>query len=143
MSRKGGKRSSPNPRPKRRRSCARRELHDDELGPLQVLDQPLRHDLGHDLVGVVNPLATLVAQCEGERRSEVGRVGGRELVGVGHQRTIAEGHERSKNMRRAIVFAVMLLSNVWYPCGDVANGQKAGSLAPEGNSEPLLHSANR
>jgi hypothetical protein len=33
-----------------------------------MLDKALRHYLSHDLVGVVDALAALVAQREGERR---------------------------------------------------------------------------
>ena len=45
--------------------------YDDEAGALQMLDQTLRHDLRHDLVGVVDALTTLKAQREGERVGEV------------------------------------------------------------------------
>ena len=47
------------------------------LSPLEVLHKPPDH------VGVVDALAALVARREGERRGEVGRVGGREFVRVG------------------------------------------------------------
>ncbi len=96
--------------PKRGAADNRHPLHDHKAGALQMLDQALRYDFGHDLVGVVNALAALEAQGEGERRGKVGRVGGRELVGVGHRRTIVEERERSKNMRTAIVFVAMLLA---------------------------------
>lgn len=46
-----------------------------------MLDEALRHDLGHDLIGVVDALAPLIAECEGERRGEVGRVGGGQFGG--------------------------------------------------------------
>jgi hypothetical protein len=46
-------------------------------------------------VGVANALTTLVAECEGERRGKVGQVCVRELVGVGHRRTIVEERERT------------------------------------------------
>jgi Rap1a immunity proteins len=75
-----------------------------------MLDQALRHDLGHDLVGVVNTLPALVSKRKGKRSGQVGRVGGRELVGVGHCQTIAEVRERNKNMRGAIVLVAMLLT---------------------------------
>jgi hypothetical protein len=57
-----------------------RALHDDKSGALQMLNQPLRHDLGHDLICVVDALATGIPQRERERSGKVGRVGGRELV---------------------------------------------------------------
>ena len=63
-------------------------LHDDEAGVLQMLHKALGDDLGHDLVGVMDTLATLVSERIGNRRGKVGRVGGRELVSVG-RRTIA------------------------------------------------------
>ena len=96
--------------PKRRAADLRRPLHDDEAGALQVLHKALGDDLRHDLVGVVDALAALVSKRIGQRRGQVGRVGGRELVGVGHRRTIAEARERSKNMRGAIVLVAMLLA---------------------------------
>ena len=59
----------------------------------------------------MDALAALIAQCEGERRDEVGRVSGRELVGGFWDRgTIAEARERSKNMRATILIAAMLLT---------------------------------
>ena len=63
-----------------------------------MLDQPLRHDLGHDLIGAVRPLSAVKAECEGERRGEI--VGGseREAVGgQGHAPTIAASLEHNKN----------------------------------------------
>ena len=48
-----------------------------------MLDKALGDDLRHDLVGVVDALATLESEREGERVGDVGRVGGRELVSVG------------------------------------------------------------
>ena len=91
-------------------SDVRRPLHDDEAGALQVVDKPLGDDLGHDLGGVMDPLAALVAECEGKRRGKVGRVSGSELVGVGHRWTITERSERSKNVRVAIAFVALLLA---------------------------------
>ena len=56
-----------------------------EVGALQMLHKPPRHDLRHDLICVVRPLAALEAQREGERRGEVfGRRGGRFVGEVGH-----------------------------------------------------------
>jgi hypothetical protein len=67
--------------PERRAAPDRRTLHDDEAGALQMFDQALRHDLGHDLVGVVGALATVIAQRERERVGEVARVRWSEPVG--------------------------------------------------------------
>ena len=75
-----------------------------------MLDKPPGDDLGHDLVRVVDALAAVKAQCEGERAGQVGRVGGRELVGVEHRWTIAGNRERGKNMRGAILMVAMLLA---------------------------------
>src|SRR5208337_1162923 len=101
-----------------------RPLHDDESGALKVLHEPLGDDLRHDLVGVVHALAALVAQREGERRGKVARVGGGELVAVGHRRTIAERRERSKNMRGATMFVAMLLATpVWADSPDISARQ--------------------
>jgi len=33
-----------------------------------MLDQALRHDLGHDLISVLDPLASVEAKREGKRR---------------------------------------------------------------------------
>src|SRR5208337_980540 len=70
--------------------------------------KPLCDDFRHDLIGVVDSIAPLVAQREGERIGNVGRVRGFKLVK--HRRIIAESCERSKNMRGAIVLVAMLLA---------------------------------
>jgi hypothetical protein len=90
-------RSSLESSPKRRAATNWRTLHDHETGSLKVLDQPLRDDLRHDLIGVMRPLATGKPQRERERRSEVIGRGGLELVGVGHCGTIVDRLEQSKN----------------------------------------------
>src|SRR5208283_495191 len=87
----------PKPAPQRRRADLRGFLHDHKPSPLKMLNKPLSDDLGHDLVRVVDALPALEAQREGDRIGEVGRVGGRELVGVGHAGRIASGRERNKN----------------------------------------------
>ena len=56
-------------------------LHDYETGPLQMLNKPLGDDLGHDLVGVVDPIPAVVAERKRQRRGEVARACGRQLVG--------------------------------------------------------------
>ena len=48
---------SPKPAPKRRPANLRWTLRDREAGSLQMFDQPLRDDLGHDLIGAMRPLA--------------------------------------------------------------------------------------
>jgi len=45
-----------------------------------MLDEALRHDLGHELVGIVDTLAPLKSQCVRERVGEVARVRGRRLA---------------------------------------------------------------
>jgi hypothetical protein len=55
----------------------RQLLHDDEAGTLQMLDKPPRHYLRHDLIGVVEALASLKAQGERIRVGEVFETGGR------------------------------------------------------------------
>jgi hypothetical protein len=69
------------PPPKRRAAAHRRALHNDEAGSFEVLHKSLRDDLGHDLVRVVDALAALISQCEGEGGGKVGRVGRREGFG--------------------------------------------------------------
>ena len=49
-------------------------FNDHEAHALYMLDKPLRHDLRHDLIGVVDTLAFLVAQGECERRRQSARV---------------------------------------------------------------------
>ncbi len=49
---------------KRRPADVRWPLHDDETSALQMFDETFRQDLGHDLVGVVNALATLLADAQ-------------------------------------------------------------------------------
>ena len=52
-----------------RRAPSDRPLpHDDEAGALQMLDETLRHDLGHDLVGVVDPFAAVKPEREARWR---------------------------------------------------------------------------
>ena len=75
-------------------------FHDDKARPLQMLDHALRHDLGHDLVSVLDPLAALVLERIGERR---GKVGWPQLVGLfWHWTRIGEAGGN-------------------FPCGDVVN----------------------
>ena len=71
--------SLPEPPPQRRAADRRRPFHDHEARSLQMLDKPLGDDLRHDLIRVVDALAALVAQGEGQRGRQVGR----EPVGVG------------------------------------------------------------
>jgi hypothetical protein len=47
-----------------------------------LVNEALRHDLGHDLIGVVNALAPVKAQRESERSGKVARIGGREFFVV-------------------------------------------------------------
>ena len=75
----------------------RRALHDDESGAVQVFHKAFRGYRGHILVSLMDPLAAVVAQSKGQRLGEVARVGGRELVSIGHARTIAASREHSKN----------------------------------------------
>jgi hypothetical protein len=52
---------------------------------LQVAHNPPAGDGGHVFIGIVDAPATLEPQREGDRVSEVARIGGRELlVGVRH-----------------------------------------------------------
>ncbi len=53
----------------------RQPFHHHEAGAIQVVYKPLGDDLGHDLIGVVDTLATLEAQREGQRVNDVGRIG--------------------------------------------------------------------
>jgi hypothetical protein len=48
-------------------AAERRLLHNDESRPFQVLAKPLGDDPRHDFIGIMNALATLEAQREGER----------------------------------------------------------------------------
>jgi hypothetical protein len=49
----------------------RRFLHHDEARPLEVLDEALRADSRHEFVGVVDALAALEAEREGEGVGQV------------------------------------------------------------------------
>jgi hypothetical protein len=76
-----------------------RLLHHDEARALQMLHEPLGDDLGHDLVGVVDALAALEAQGEGENMPVTGSYrGGTNYLGRGissgvhHQAISAAGH---------------------------------------------------
>ncbi len=57
--------------PERPRRSRQRVLHDDETAALQIFNEALRHNLGHDLVGVVNVRARLgyCRQCS-ERKDD-------------------------------------------------------------------------
>jgi hypothetical protein len=91
-------------------SDLRRPLHDDKACAFQMLHKPLGDDLGHEFVGVVDALTTLIAECEGERRGKVGQVCGREPVGVGHRQTKSRSVDGAGNIRTATVFVAMLLA---------------------------------
>ena len=65
-----------------------------------MVDKLLGDDLGHELVGVVDALAALEAQGQGERICEIARVHWRQLVGgTCHGFTIAQMQEHNKNDR--------------------------------------------
>lgn len=68
-------------------------LHHDEAGALQVPDQPLRHDLGHELSRIVLPASTIESQREREGGGDVAGIGGCELI-VGHARPYRESGSR-------------------------------------------------
>ncbi len=73
-------------------------LHYDEAGSLQMLDETLRHDRRHEFVRVVDALATLEAQGEGERVGDVFRRGGRErsgTSGIGAGQPVDSNKERT------------------------------------------------
>ena len=75
--------------PQRRAADVRRPLHHHKARALEVLDKPPCDDLRHDLVGVVDALAAMEAQGEGERGGEIVTRGRRKLIGVGHGLTVA------------------------------------------------------
>jgi hypothetical protein len=52
----------------------------------------------HVLVGLMNALAALEFERESNGVDKVSRIGGRELIVVGHVRTIAPRREQSKNV---------------------------------------------
>ena len=90
-----------------------------------MLDRALGDDLRHDFVGVVDALATLEAEREGERVGDVGWVGGRELVSM-HGSRIAERSERNKNTAG------------YFPKADfVANGRDGGG-EPSGTDSAIV-----
>jgi len=65
-----------------------------------MLNQATGDDLGHDLIGVVRPLAAVKAQREGERIGDVLGRGGREAFdGICHAGMVAATIERNKNDR--------------------------------------------
>ena len=82
---------------KRRPADLRRSLHYHEARALQVLHKNLCNDLGHYLICVMDPLAAGKAERIGECIGKVGRVGGGQVVDVGHGRSLAARGERSKN----------------------------------------------
>ncbi len=51
-------------------------LQDDKTRALEVLDEPLGDDARHELDGIVDPLAALKTQREGECVGDVGGGGG-------------------------------------------------------------------
>ena len=62
-----------------------------------MLHEPLGDDLRHDLVCVVDALAALEPQRKGERRREVGRVGGGELSASGMAARIEQTKNKSES----------------------------------------------
>ncbi len=56
----------------RRRSDACRPLHYDKPGSFKMVHKSGGDDLGHDLVRVVDALAALISQCEGEGGCDIG-----------------------------------------------------------------------
>ncbi len=70
-------------------TAERRLSHDHEARSLQVLDDPLGGDLRHVLVGLMHTLFAAIAQGESDCPRKVVRVGGRELIVVGHGANVA------------------------------------------------------
>ena len=67
------------------------QVNVDEQRQLRA-NQPLRHDVSVQFVGVMLALATLMPQREGERVREIVRGGeGEFLVGFGHEARVAQG----------------------------------------------------
>jgi hypothetical protein len=60
-----------------------------------LVNEALRHDLGHDLIGVVNALAPVKAQRESERSGQVARIGVSFSSRI--QSSIDRARERRKN----------------------------------------------
>ena len=72
-------------------------LYDEKSVALQMLDQATGHDLRHDLVRVVNALAAVKPQSEGEGIAEVfGRRRRQSVGGLGHRPRIDRDRERRK-----------------------------------------------
>jgi hypothetical protein len=68
-----------------------RLLHDNESGALEVPHDPVGDNRSHVLIRVVDTLPAAEQQGESDRAGNVARVGGAELLIVGHRRTIADG----------------------------------------------------
>ena len=76
-------------RPRWHPAFDRRPLHHDKARSLQVLDQALGDDRRDEFVGVVDAVAAVKAQREGERIGNVFGSGGRQFVrGIAHSFTI-------------------------------------------------------
>ncbi len=93
--------------PKRRSAYFWRPLHDDEARcstrRLPTISAMISSE-------VVDALAAMVAQREGERRGEIGASAGVNLSRAAIGGTIAGPPERARTIRGAIVSAVMLLA---------------------------------
>ncbi len=116
-----------------RRRPGGRALHQHESRPLQVLDQALRGDPGHHVVGVVDAPAAVIAQRAGEGVGDLVRGGGAEPLRVvgGMRATIAP------------------LGNGTRTCGAQAEGEGAVESTPgekaseRGESASLFHETIR
>jgi hypothetical protein len=62
-----------------------------------VPDQSIGGNLGHSVVSVMDPLAPLVSQSEGEAIGNIARCGGAEWRKVRHRRTIGAACEHVEN----------------------------------------------
>jgi hypothetical protein len=76
-----------------------RLLHDNEPAQLQVLDELLGGDPGHELITGVNTLAPPEAEGIAKSFRQLVDCGGAQRQIIGHAGTIARDLERSKNIR--------------------------------------------
>ena len=100
------------PSPRRR---GRWPFHHDIARPFQVLHKPLGGDPGHQFIACVHTFAPVKPEREGERLGDL-VCGRRAQAGsvAGHVRTLADAHERIKNIAQAIN---RILGNVLGKCG--------------------------
>jgi hypothetical protein len=78
----------------------RRLLHNDEVPCLQVSDEVVRHELGHQIVPMAESAAAVTLKGEAQCEAKLIGIGGRQVDGVIHIGRLDRPFEQIKNNKQ-------------------------------------------